>query len=283
MCMRVKPAGYILRVQYSAPFARAGKVETMQLHSLKQQAGTAFLGGAIRGLIETVGLEQFPRRLLGAAREVAGCDNIAAFAFNQDAPRLLFAETIDEAPVVARRLADCYLSFYMPRDPMWDAIADMPERDAFCAVELDADDMRYADDHADCLLRQHSRMSVSQTRGKHRLIVNFLRAGDFGADHRASILESVDLLMPLLWRHEAALWLRPEDPRAELRRRLAQRAPCLTARELDVCALIVAGLSSEGIALELGVSQNTVLTYRKRAYARLGISSQNELMRSILM
>lgn len=37
----------------------------------------------------------------------------------------------------------------------------------------------------------------------------------------------------------------------------------------------------EAIALTLGIRRNTVLTYRKRAYARLGISSQNELVRLI--
>jgi len=46
--------------------------------------------------------------------------------------------------------------------------------------------------------------------------------------------------------------------------------------------LIASGLSSHVIALELGISINTVLTYRKRAYARLDISSQNELMQLLL-
>jgi len=51
----------------------------------------------------------------------------------------------------------------------------------------------------------------------------------------------------------------------------------LTRRELDVLARILSGLTSEGIALDLRVSVNTVLTYRKRAYGRLGVSSQAEL------
>jgi DNA-binding CsgD family transcriptional regulator len=41
-------------------------------------------------------------------------------------------------------------------------------------------------------------------------------------------------------------------------------------------------MSSEGIGLDMGISINTVRTYRKRAYARLGICSQNELMRLVL-
>ena len=48
----------------------------------------------------------------------------------------------------------------------------------------------------------------------------------------------------------------------------------LTAREADVCARIILGLSTTAIALELGGTKNTI---RRRAYERLGICSQNEL------
>lgn len=51
----------------------------------------------------------------------------------------------------------------------------------------------------------------------------------------------------------------------------------LTPREAEVCAAIAIGLTAEGIALTFGVSVNTVATHRKRAYFKLGISSQNEL------
>jgi DNA-binding CsgD family transcriptional regulator len=63
---------------------------------------------------------------------------------------------------------------------------------------------------------------------------------------------------------------------------LASVGPLLTAREAEVCACIVHGMSSEGIALELGISVNTVRTFRKRAYSRLNICSQNELMKVVL-
>ncbi len=64
---------------------------------------------------------------------------------------------------------------------------------------------------------------------------------------------------------------------AELELRLQVRHPGLTPRERQVLVRIVTGLASGGIALDLGLKLNSVLTYRKRAYARLGISSQNQL------
>ena len=51
----------------------------------------------------------------------------------------------------------------------------------------------------------------------------------------------------------------------------------LSRREAEVCAHVALGYSTLAIALNLGVSVNTVATHRKRAYLKLGICSQNEL------
>lgn len=52
----------------------------------------------------------------------------------------------------------------------------------------------------------------------------------------------------------------------------------LSKREGEVCARILYGLSTCGIALDLGIGKESVMTYRKRAYARLRIASQRELL-----
>jgi DNA-binding CsgD family transcriptional regulator len=64
----------------------------------------------------------------------------------------------------------------------------------------------------------------------------------------------------------------------------ATRTPLasLTPREQDVCRRILAGYSSEAISQALGISLHSTLTYRKRAYERLGISSQSELFAIVL-
>ncbi len=51
----------------------------------------------------------------------------------------------------------------------------------------------------------------------------------------------------------------------------------LTDRERQVCIRILQGFTSEAISLDLKVAISTIHTYRKRAYTKLGISSQNEL------
>lgn len=56
----------------------------------------------------------------------------------------------------------------------------------------------------------------------------------------------------------------------------------LTNRELDVCSRAVFGMTAEGTALDLNVKMTSVHTYRKRAYARMGISSHYELFRLLV-
>ena len=51
----------------------------------------------------------------------------------------------------------------------------------------------------------------------------------------------------------------------------------LTPREAEVCASIVLGCTVLGTGQNLNISAHTVATHRKRAYSKLGISSQNEL------
>jgi DNA-binding CsgD family transcriptional regulator len=54
--------------------------------------------------------------------------------------------------------------------------------------------------------------------------------------------------------------------------------PNLSRREIDVCARFLYGMSSIGIELDLGIGEESVKTYRKRAYQRLGIGSPRELL-----
>jgi len=49
-------------------------------------------------------------------------------------------------------------------------------------------------------------------------------------------------------------------------------------REAEVCARILYGLSTTGIALDIGVGEESVVTYRKRTFRRLGIATRRELL-----
>lgn len=56
----------------------------------------------------------------------------------------------------------------------------------------------------------------------------------------------------------------------------------LSQRERDICELMLLGYRAADIAKELNIAESSVVTYRKRAYAKLGISSQKELFHMCL-
>jgi DNA-binding CsgD family transcriptional regulator len=66
-----------------------------------------------------------------------------------------------------------------------------------------------------------------------------------------------------------------------LEERFAARCPDLTPRERQVCARAALGMSVEATALELGIAKTSVVTFRQRAYRRLGVTSPFELCRLV--
>jgi DNA-binding CsgD family transcriptional regulator len=58
---------------------------------------------------------------------------------------------------------------------------------------------------------------------------------------------------------------------------LRQLYPGLTAREREVCDLMLLGCSSDGIALRLGITRHTVKDHRKRIFRKLELGSLAEL------
>ena len=115
--------------------------------------------------------------------------------------------------------------------------------------------------------------------------VNFYRIaaqGRFGDAQRARLRAIAPAIGASVARHFQQAATAPLDQ--NLAALFATRAPlaALTLREQEVCRRILLGFSSEAISQALGISLHSTLTYRKRAYERLGISSQNELFSIVL-
>jgi DNA-binding CsgD family transcriptional regulator len=112
--------------------------------------------------------------------------------------------------------------------------------------------------------------------------VNFYRTTAQGRFSRAQIARLLQLSPAIgaaVARHFQDQASPEGDPFSRLAGLFASREPLtrLTEREREVCLRILAGFSSEAISVDLGIGLHSTLTYRKRAYDKLGISSQNEL------
>ncbi|CAM2187593.1 DNA-binding CsgD family transcriptional regulator [Paraburkholderia sacchari] len=242
---------------------------------------------ALGGLIEAVGRANFSETLFRVARSATGCEHLTVFtgACGQ-APQTAIIEGLG-TPSWLYESNKRYLKNHWHADPIRRLETDQ-ESSSSSLVLIDPAELSDTAYRNDCFtsVKLHSRASVFRKRGGRRMQLNLyfsdLRA--FNPTVTQYLSETAELTDALLQRH--GVHCERNDHRLgreTIIARLRMAAPSLTERELQVCTHIARGLSSEGISLELGISLNTVLTYRKRAYARLQISSQNELLQLLVL
>lgn len=238
-------------------------------------------------VIEAVGTSSFDRELYRVAHEISQCQTMTAFAHRFDGPPQILAAANEGPLPVAWQVGATYLRRYWELDPIY-VMSEQDVRSApAIAVRVSPRDIAHSAYRYDCFTAQNviDRLSVLRYRSGTTMRLNFYRArsmGRFSDGAIDAIMRNTDMIAALVARHQTfgAASSGCNDPEA-IACRLLVVAPSMPERERQVCAGIVRGLSSEAIALALSISVNTVLTYRKRAYTRLNISSQNELMRLV--
>lgn len=260
----------------------------MKAHQLADQRGSFVALPDLAGLIDAVGDDAFAPSLFKSAYSLTRPDHLTAFSFQGEAePRVILAENTGRRPV-AREVARRYRNEYWQHDLA--NVVTLPlngrHRDGSWGIRTTASEIACANYRAHCYtsVGLDDRISISETRNGHTVRINFYRnrGNAFSSEDADRIFDSAKVLLALVRRHGRTTSAATLDTSERCRLRLTDIAPSLTARELDVCVSIVNGMTSQGIALALNVSINTVFTYRKRAYARLGISSLNELVKLAL-
>lgn len=253
--------------------------EGLSYHSLLAE-------GAV-DLILDVGKPTFNDAFGRYLRRFANINSYMVVAYRKGAsgePHLLMASSQD-FPIL-------YKSIFYKRDPNRQIILDNSMNGVVILFP------NFADDHYSaayrCSVFQSSgiidKMSTAYWAGDVCYYVNFYRMhGEppFSDEDRLQILEVSDLISNLIARHfergpdaggKAAGF--SESSLEKIVKALSPASP-LTDREVQVCTLILIGCSSEAIALRLGIAVSSVLTYRRRAYERLAIVSQNELFAKV--
>ena len=162
---------------------------------------STIIDGAIAQLIEGVGDERFSARLFKATHDSIGCMHINAFAFDQkNRPALMFAENAGQT-AVARQVGERYVQRYWKLDPLRNCrLVGLPGQHI---IEITADDIGYADYRHDCYTAPNvrARITVCEVRPYGMIRLNFYHDADFQPAEKSAIANSVNLLMPLLWRH----------------------------------------------------------------------------------
>jgi DNA-binding CsgD family transcriptional regulator len=263
----------------------------MQVHDLHSTRRDNAHIRALTDVVGGVGRPSFAGSLFAFAHEMVGADHVTAFcAAGAGLIRTVLAENRGTQPI-ARAVAERYVRQHWTCDPVQKILSDRKASGAnHCiVVGMDAADVEHTDYRNECYssVNLDHRLSIAQARGGATMRVNFYRrrGRDFSQDEIDRIADIADLLVAAVWRHDEQGYVPTDEASRQewFLQRFAGLFPALSERERQVLALSAIGLTSEGIALRLNIGLNTVLTYRKRAYRRLSISSQNELMHRLML
>lgn len=108
-------------------------------------------------------------------------------------------------------------------------------------------------------------------------VARHVSTGCFSDTEISSLIGMACLVLPMLPLNRN----QPPEPRrlslSQMEERFANRFRELPSREREVCARAAAGMGVEATARDLGIARSSVLTYRRRAYQRLGVKSPVEL------
>jgi len=242
--------------------------------------------GDIAPAVLAIGRPSFPQALIDTLRRTADVGHCMVFTFEgEHSTRCLL--DIGNIPIGAD-LGLAYAGHFHRADPNRETI--FKAREDCSPIVLPSFARRMYDDRYRKIFFEDSeivdKFATAIWVERTCFYVNFYRTTPQGRFARAQI-ERLRQLSPAIgaavarhFQDDVVAEALPErDPFDKLAALFASRAPLtrLTERQKDVCLRILAGFSSEAISADLGIGLHSTLTYRKRAYEKLGISSQNEL------
>jgi DNA-binding CsgD family transcriptional regulator len=245
----------------------------------------AGLTNALAPVVLAIGQPSFPGALIGSLREVANVGHCMVFAFDEErsAHCPLGLGNIGIGP----ELGAAYAGHFYVADPNRETILE--RRSAQQPIVLPSFSRRmYADNYRKLFFedaRIVDKIAAAFWIEKICFYVNFYRTADQGIFTRSEAARLSGLapaLTAIVARHCQTRDTAGPAEKLEKLFATAGRFKALTTREKEVCLRILSGYGSEAISGELGVSLHSTFTYRKRAYEKLGISSQNELFGIVL-
>jgi DNA-binding CsgD family transcriptional regulator len=239
-------------------------------------------------LIMSIGEKQFGIQLLSLLNAVCGAEHATVFNLSADNLVEVTAASLDGSDTAHRQVGVYLKEGLWRRDPTLTEVKRRLASESEAFVRTDVQNL------SDEALREivygsthiRDRLLICSRWGDDIVGLSVLRSSTVGpfTEHDIEAVRSVSgTIFSLLAKHISLTWNGPNVSVAltslkEIEQCIAECADNLPRREAEVCSRIVYGVSTLGISLELHISDETVMTYRKRAYQRLGIATQRELL-----
>lgn len=240
---------------------------------------------SVASLIEATGTENYSDVLFKYLQETCGADYHAAFSIGPDAPDEIAARSHDGSQTAHERVGAYLQCSYWSKDPaMVYARTQLPGRKAILMrtdmALLEASEIKEVIWPKVC-----DRLVIAGWSKRLAYSVSIIREGSshFSTAQIRQINYSAEILIASLAKHVEITNSRLPSQAIILNslpeiQSCIGEYPLLTRREREVCARILYGMSTTGIALDLKISSETVKTFRKLAYRRLDIGSERELL-----
>jgi DNA-binding CsgD family transcriptional regulator len=238
-------------------------------------------------LVSSIASDRFQKVLLHQMEQNLRIRDLAIYRFRKDTIDILAAETIKRAKRIKGAVGR-YVQHFHHKDPFFELLRPSGEHEIVLrTVDIDQIDDKAFRDQLFISESIVSRASIVTRRPNEVLVLSLFRSREQGVfgQREASYLESHAGTLGAIVDKHFSLVTQPELDDLEYIIRMLHRAPAsrpLSDREAAVCAHVVMGYSNEAVALNLGVSSHSVSTYRRRAYAKLNVSSQNEIFAILL-
>ena len=241
--------------------------------------------------IDSIGTDRFAENLISALKSVTDFDYLVSFAYHQkDQPICLFHTFTPNERVV---FVDDYLKGPYLLDPFFTACGRQVETGLYRMRDIAPDRFLQSEYYRSYYVRTGLAEEICYTfylLNDVAVVISLMRSGEgqrFSAREFRLLESVVPIVCSLGQRHWQSVpdWFEIES---------SEREPAdtptiientvsaifgsrITPRETQVVAQVLEGHSSESIAKGLGISTGTVRIHRRNIYAKLDISSQQEL------
>lgn len=270
------------------PGQRLGNVAMRPLNSIMPGMGPSPSAPALSDVISTIGGDGFDAKLVNYLADMCGAEHCAVFTWDKGRLRNVASASLDGTDT-AHRQASIYIdSQYWKRDPLIAEAHQSVGQEDSCVYKTDVRGLNDPGLRDVVYGRPHIRERLLLCGGvrPNIFVLSILRSeskGLFSEDDLDRLRGMRTVLLSLLGRHieliarSAGLATALTSLR-EIEACIAVAPERFPRREAEVTARILYGISTLGISLDLSISEETVMTYRKRAYLRLGIGTQRELL-----
>ena len=243
---------------------------------------------ALIALLASVGDTEFAAQALAFVNSQVVADHLSLLVFDAELVPHIAGTASRAAGKTAMLAGQVYLrSMFYRFDPNSERVRTSSAEEDVMLFTLAASDIRDVRYRSSIYGRFGliERVSLIRRVLGRWLLLNLYRdraAGRFEPAALAKLTEMAPLLIACAGKH-VAMTAQPAARRdraatiASFESMLQSLDAGLTQRERQVCAHALAGVTVAGIAVTLGVKDSTVATLRRRAYAKLGISSLNSL------